>query len=324
MSSGAIAAGLPPLRLRARPRDLATQQAAASVGQGLLVAPVHRGVRAARPYRRPGPAHRRRPRPPRALPQRAAHAGQAARARRRPGRQRERHGGHRRDPVRRQRPAGRPGRAPGAGRPAGAAVRRRRAVRRRPAPAGQPPGLARCAAPADLAGVDLGGGAGPGRGRHRRHGTKVDAARARHRAGIPVLRHRGRRWPAPRWPGRTSAPASTRRATRQRTRLLWLAHAATAARPAAPGRRAVRAVVGRRHVAAAGRDHRGRRRVRRRRPGRPARRARPCRWPAGWSTTTPPSCPALLGRSTRDLAAELGPAYEREVVHRDDLVLLSG
>ncbi len=32
--------------------------------------------------------------------------------------------------------------------------------------------------------------------------------------------------------------------------------------------------------------------------------------------------PALLGRSTRDLAAELGPAYEREVVHRDDLVVL--
>jgi glutamate 5-kinase len=32
--------------------------------------------------------------------------------------------------------------------------------------------------------------------------------------------------------------------------------------------------------------------------------------------------PALLGRSTGDLAAELGPAYEREVVHRDDLVLL--
>ncbi|HVB27798.1 MAG TPA: glutamate 5-kinase [Mycobacteriales bacterium] len=32
--------------------------------------------------------------------------------------------------------------------------------------------------------------------------------------------------------------------------------------------------------------------------------------------------PELLGRSTRDLAAELGPAYQREVVHRDDLVLL--
>jgi glutamate 5-kinase len=37
VTSGAIAAGLEPLRLKARPRDLATQQAAASVGQGLLV-----------------------------------------------------------------------------------------------------------------------------------------------------------------------------------------------------------------------------------------------------------------------------------------------
>ncbi|NHA68910.1 glutamate 5-kinase [Phycicoccus flavus] len=32
--------------------------------------------------------------------------------------------------------------------------------------------------------------------------------------------------------------------------------------------------------------------------------------------------PRLLGRTTRDLARELGPAYEREVVHRDDLVVL--
>jgi glutamate 5-kinase len=31
--------------------------------------------------------------------------------------------------------------------------------------------------------------------------------------------------------------------------------------------------------------------------------------------------PALLGRSTRELAAELGDGYERELVHRDDLVL---
>jgi glutamate 5-kinase len=37
VSSGAIAAGLTPLGLRSRPRDLARQQAAASVGQGLLV-----------------------------------------------------------------------------------------------------------------------------------------------------------------------------------------------------------------------------------------------------------------------------------------------
>ncbi|MEV6601322.1 glutamate 5-kinase [Actinoplanes sp. NPDC051346] len=37
VSSGAIAAGLAPLQLRRRPRDLATQQAAASVGQGMLI-----------------------------------------------------------------------------------------------------------------------------------------------------------------------------------------------------------------------------------------------------------------------------------------------
>jgi glutamate 5-kinase len=34
--------------------------------------------------------------------------------------------------------------------------------------------------------------------------------------------------------------------------------------------------------------------------------------------------PGLLGRSTRELAAELGASYEREVVHRDDLVLVRG
>src|SRR6476661_2172439 len=38
VSSGAIAAGITPLGLVRRPRDLATQQAAASVGQGALVA----------------------------------------------------------------------------------------------------------------------------------------------------------------------------------------------------------------------------------------------------------------------------------------------
>ena len=37
VSSGAIAAGLAPLGLTRRPRGLAAQQAAASVGQGLLV-----------------------------------------------------------------------------------------------------------------------------------------------------------------------------------------------------------------------------------------------------------------------------------------------
>jgi glutamate 5-kinase len=32
--------------------------------------------------------------------------------------------------------------------------------------------------------------------------------------------------------------------------------------------------------------------------------------------------PQMLGRSTKELAKELGPEYERELVHRDDMVLL--
>ncbi len=32
--------------------------------------------------------------------------------------------------------------------------------------------------------------------------------------------------------------------------------------------------------------------------------------------------PTLQGRSTHELARELGAEYEREVVHRDDLVIL--
>ena len=32
--------------------------------------------------------------------------------------------------------------------------------------------------------------------------------------------------------------------------------------------------------------------------------------------------PELLGRSTRELAATLGPEYERELIHRDDIVIL--
>ncbi len=42
VSSGAIAAGMAPLGLTVRPKDLATQQACASVGQGLLIAAYNR------------------------------------------------------------------------------------------------------------------------------------------------------------------------------------------------------------------------------------------------------------------------------------------
>ncbi|RBP64284.1 glutamate 5-kinase [Brevibacterium sanguinis] len=44
VSSGAIAAGLEPMGLRRRPKDLATQQAAAGVGQGLLMAAYARAL----------------------------------------------------------------------------------------------------------------------------------------------------------------------------------------------------------------------------------------------------------------------------------------
>ncbi|TGD12000.1 glutamate 5-kinase [Brevibacterium sp. S111] len=44
VSSGAIAAGLDPMGLNRRPRDLATQQAAAGVGQGLLMAAYTRAL----------------------------------------------------------------------------------------------------------------------------------------------------------------------------------------------------------------------------------------------------------------------------------------
>ena len=72
MSSGAIAAGLEPLGLTRRPADLATKQAAASVGQVPLVRPTGR-VRPVRRHRRPGAADRGRPRSG------AAHATPSAR-----------------------------------------------------------------------------------------------------------------------------------------------------------------------------------------------------------------------------------------------------
>lgn len=42
----------------------------------------------------------------------------------------------------------------------------------------------------------------------------------------------------------------------------------------------------------------------------------------GLTTYSAGELPAIIGRSTHDLAAELGAEYEREVIHRDDLVLM--
>ena len=176
--------GIGPLGLARRPRDLATQQAAASVGQGAL----RRGVPArpsarARPHRRPGPADRRRRDPALALRQRAAHPRPAARPRRRPRRQRERHRGHARDP-RSATTTGWPRWSPTSSHADAlrAALRRRRAVRRAAQPAPARRGSRWCVGRADLDAV---------RDRRHRLGRRHAAA----------WRPRSRRPASPRPPG---------------------------------------------------------------------------------------------------------------------------
>ena len=172
---------------------------------------------------------------------------------------------------------------------------------------------------AQLEGVSLGGtgGAGVGTGGML---TKVQAARIATSGGIPVALASADAAAEV----LSAAPVVTFFAPtgrRRRARELWLAHA-TAPRGTLrldPG--AVEAVVARRRSLlpagvtgvsgdfAAGDpvdllDERGR----------PVAR--------GLVNFDAAELPALLGRSTRELARELGPTYEREVVHRDDLVLL--
>ena len=173
---------------------------------------------------------------------------------------------------------------------------------------------------ADLDAVTIGspGAAGVGTGGMV---TKVEAARIATGAGIPVVLDRrrpgvgraGRRrggHPVPRHRRPSAHPDAL---ARPRHRRQGLGH---------PGRR--RGACGHRaRRLAARRRRRRRRRVR----SSPATRStwwtrRASRSPGGWSTSTPTSSPSCSGRSSRDLKDALGAAYEREVVHRDDLVLL--
>jgi glutamate 5-kinase len=171
----------------------------------------------------------------------------------------------------------------------------------------------------DLAGVALGraGSAGLGTGGMA---TKVEAARIATHSGIPVvLTSAGLAGAA--LAGEPVGTLFHRVRARPAARLFWLAHA-TAPRGRLhldPG--AVQAVVGRRAsllpagiTAVDGRFTAGD-------PvdlvdlhGHPVAR--------GLVNYDAAELPGLLGRSTVELAAELGPGYEREVVHRDDLVLL--
>jgi glutamate 5-kinase len=318
VSSGAIAAGLAPLGLKARPRDLATQQAAASVGQGLLM----------RAYTESFARHGR------TVGQvlltvddvtRRAHYRNAYRTLRRlldlqtipivnendtVATEEIRFGDNDRiaalvaalihadllvllsdvDALYTHEPS-RPD------------ARRIDEVR----------------GEGDLGGVAIGrsGRAGVGTGGMV---TKVEAARIATGAGVPVLLTSSE-LAGPALAGEPVGTVFHRIRERPAARLFWLAHATSPRGRLHLDDGAVRAVVARRAsllpAGITGVDGQftagdpvdlvdG--------DGRPVAR--------GLVNYDAAELPGLLGRSTGDLAAELGPAYEKEVVHRDDLVLL--
>jgi glutamate 5-kinase len=175
------------------------------------------------------------------------------------------------------------------------------------------------ASPEELDGIALGrpGRAGVGTGGMR---TKVDAARIATHSGIPVvLTSAPLAGPALR--GEEVGTFFHRVRQRPAARLFWLAHATAPRGRLHLDLGAVEAVVGRRKsllpagiVSVDGRFA----------AGDPVDLVDPLGTPVarGLVNYDAAELPGLLGRSTVDLAAELGPEYEREVVHRDDLVLL--
>ncbi|MDV9195987.1 glutamate 5-kinase [Streptomyces sp. Wh19] len=186
------------------------------------------------------------------------------------------------------------------------------------------PGTSRVAevtGPEDLAGVTIGsaGKAGVGTGGMA---TKVEAARIATAAGVPVVLTSASR-AADALAGRDTGTYFHRTGRRSADRLLWLAHASTPQGSLTLDDGAVRAVVERHSsllpagIASVEGDFAAGDPVELRDlEGRPVAR--------GLVNFDAKEIPQLLGRSTRDLARELGPAYEREVVHRDDLVVLHG
>ena len=167
---------------------------------------------------------------------------------------------------------------------------------------------------AELAGVDV-----TRSGSHVGSGgmtTKIDAAAIATSEGIPVLLAA-----APRIGDALRGAAGTlfhAAGDRTASRLFWLRHATTPRGRLVLDAGAVAAVVQRRMSLLPAGRHRGQRRVLLRRAGRAGRPGRRRRGAAAWSATTPPTCRACSGSKTADLPAE----FRREVVHRDDLVLL--
>ena len=181
---------------------------------------------------------------------------------------------------------------------------------------------------ADLDGIRLGRGTKAGQGAQASQkgiggmATKVEAAMIASAAGIPTVVADA----ASAAEALSGQPAGTyfaaARGRRPATRLLWLKHAAVARGSLRLDRGAVEAVVSRHaSLLPAGitgvegtfdagdpvdlRDEDG------------AVVAR------GLVNYDASEVPGLMGRSTRWLASKLGPEYEREVVHRDDMVIVN-
>jgi glutamate 5-kinase len=172
---------------------------------------------------------------------------------------------------------------------------------------------------AQLEGLSIGrtGAAGVGTGGMH---TKVEAAKIATGAGIPVLLTSAERAAAALAGDRIGTrfqPTGRRRPTR----LLWLAHATEAKGRVVLDRGAVRAVTERRAsllpagIIGVEGSFVG---------GDPVDLVDPDGVPVarGLVNYDSEELPGMLGRSTRELARELGGSYEREVVHRDALVLL--
>lgn len=175
--------------------------------------------------------------------------------------------------------------------------------------------------PEDIAHVSIGsaGKAGVGTGGMV---TKVEAARIAAAAGIPVVLTSASQ-AADALAGRGTGTLFHATGRRSADRLLWLQHASTPQGHLVLDDGAVRAVTERGSsllpagiAAVEGEFVAGDPVELRSADGRAVAR--------GLVNFDAKELPRLLGRSTRELARELGPAYEREVVHRDDLVLLEG
>ena len=187
---------------------------------------------------------------------------------------------------------------------------------------------------ADLEGIRLGRGLKPGRRpRPGRPGgsqpsgsgiggmaTKVEAAMIASAAGIPTVVADAASAPA----ALAGDPVGTYFAARGRrpaTRLLWLKHAAVARGSLRLDPGAVEAVV-KRHASLLPAGITGVEGTFDAGDPVDLRDENDTIIARGLVNYDAAEIPGLMGRSTRWLASKLGPEYEREVVHRDDLVIL--